>query len=149
MTTANTLKEKCRTILDIYPPENRHGLKVQLRRWIQNPGTNITTEDVDSLDLNELGIFMSWGAYGELYNHANDRLKDLKGRPRPLAETRPTGRSTPQGVTRALDKKRGIDQFKQDDTEAVLRNSDDETLQAFHEMIHTEIMKRHPEDPGE
>ena len=149
MTTANMLKEKCRTILDIYPPENRHGLKVQLRRWIQNPGTNITTEDVDSLDLDELGIFMSWGAYGELYNHANFRLQDIKSRPGHPSETQETGKTPSSMEKTSLDVELGIDQFKQDAIEAVLHNSDDETLQAFHEMIHTEIVKRHPEEPGE
>jgi len=124
MTTANILKERCRAILDIYPIDNRYALKRRLRNWIRNPKTKITLPDIDSLDLDELGIFLSCGAWGELYKYANAKAEKCKGGAWPPLEKLETGGNTPQSVTRALDEEKGLEQFTEEQIKGLITRSD-------------------------
>lgn len=142
MKTVATLKERCRAILDIYPLENRHASKIQLRAWIQNPRVNITFPDVDTLDQDELGIFMNSGAYGNLYSYANARAGVLKGRPRPPSEKQETGGNTLQNATPLVDEKRGFEQFTIEQIRSLTARSDDEEICGMARLFAKEIINR-------
>lgn len=125
MTTANTLRNWCEEILNIYPVENRYKKKIQLRKWIRKEGINIATGDIDGLNMEQLGIFMSCGAYGDLYSYANVRARDLKDKPRPPAEKQEPGENTPQGVTLTWDVTKGFEQFTVEQIKDLVDKSDE------------------------
>jgi len=142
MTKATTLKERCSEILNTYPVEKRYIKRYRLRKWIRKLGTNITTEDIDSLDQDELGIFLISGAYGDLYSYANARAGVLKGRPRPPSEKQETGGNALQNATPLVDEKRGFEQFTIEQIRSLTARSDDEEICGMARLFAKEIINR-------
>ena len=144
MVENNPIKERCKKVLQMKNRADRRAEKTSLGMWIVDQKEADLITWVKTLSYNELKIAMNCGIHGKSMTTAMLRLDEYKDHRERIEREELTGEKPSSSEKPSLDEAKGLDQLKQDLAMKMIKNTDDETLEIFTDMVVAEINERHP-----
>jgi len=144
MVENNPIKERCKKVLQMKNRADRRAEKTSLGMWIVDQKEADLITWVKTLSYNELKIAMNCGIHGKSMITAMLRLDEYKDHRERIEREELTGEKPSSSEKPFIDIKQGLGQFKQEEFEAVIRNSDNDALMVLSDMIFVEKETRKP-----